>query len=279
MTVTFYFIRHGQSVDNCKTTIWAGWKDSPLTNHGPQQAEALGAAFASTPLTAIYASPLKRAHSTALGLHAAQPSPKPEIIITPDLREQGFGVAEGKTHVSHGAMDLKQGIFPIIRGRTDKFPEGESRDDVRQRGARVLSEYLMPHILAARGHTPDTLPHRVAVVSHGICIAELLGAILYRVPSSERREYWFGGVQNTGWHCLEVGLLDEQPGVHNGPEVSLHDAPLKVLVRDINNHTHLTGLPKAPGGLGSVAHDPAQAKITAYLSGNTTAIDEDTNTP
>lgn len=43
----------------------------------------------------------------------------------------------------------------------------------------------------------------------------------------------------------------------------------------VNNHAHLASVPKAPGGLGSVAHDPGQAKITAYLAGNTSAVDAD----
>ncbi|EJD50631.1 phosphoglycerate mutase-like protein [Auricularia subglabra TFB-10046 SS5] len=272
MTVTFYFIRHGQSVDNTKTTIWAGWKDSPLTNHGQRQADALGGSFACTPLTAIYASPLKRAHSTAKALAAGQPDGSAiPFVVTPDLREQGFGIAEGRTHVYNGTLDLQRGIFPVIRGRTERYPEGESRDDVRARGRRVLASFLMPHVLAARGH-PAGETH-VAIVSHGICIAELLGAVLERVPSASRGDYWFGGVHNTGWHAMEVGLLDEEPGVADAPAPDANAAALWVNVTHVNNSAHLASVPKAPSGLGSIPHDPNQAKITAYLAGNTRAVE------
>ncbi|KAI9458819.1 hypothetical protein F5148DRAFT_1219875 [Russula earlei] len=32
-SVILTFIRHGESTDNLRS-IWAGWKDAPLSNHG-----------------------------------------------------------------------------------------------------------------------------------------------------------------------------------------------------------------------------------------------------
>ena len=64
----------------------------------PKQAKAVGEYFASTNthFTAIYSSPLKRAHSTAQAIRDAQAEPKPPLIIDPDLKEQHFGIAEGQ---------------------------------------------------------------------------------------------------------------------------------------------------------------------------------------
>ena len=62
------------------------------------QAKALGQHWASTPVDAVYCSDLKRAHSTAQALVAGQPKADTGIlpIVTPLLREQNFGIAEGK---------------------------------------------------------------------------------------------------------------------------------------------------------------------------------------
>ena len=69
----------------------------------------------------------------------------------------------------------------------------------------MLSENLMQHVWDARGRRAGEV--RVAVVSHGICIAELVAAFLGRVPPALRKETcWFGGVHNTAWHALEVSL-------------------------------------------------------------------------
>jgi broad specificity phosphatase PhoE len=72
---------------------------------GMNQARALGQHWASTPITAVYCSDLKRAHSTAQALVAGQPGQAEseaetekviELVVTPLLREQNFGIAEGK---------------------------------------------------------------------------------------------------------------------------------------------------------------------------------------
>jgi len=57
-------VRHGLSEDNLNS-IWAGHKDSPLSNTGILQAKALGASLANSSLSAIYSSDLKRASRTA----------------------------------------------------------------------------------------------------------------------------------------------------------------------------------------------------------------------
>ncbi len=57
-------VRHGESQDNLKS-IWAGWRDAPLSTNGQAQAKAVGKAFANVPIAAIYSSDLKRAASTA----------------------------------------------------------------------------------------------------------------------------------------------------------------------------------------------------------------------
>jgi broad specificity phosphatase PhoE len=69
------------------------------------QARALARHWAFTPITAVYCSDLKRAHSTAQALVAGQVGQGEsgdaakkgiEPIATPLLREQHFGMVEGK---------------------------------------------------------------------------------------------------------------------------------------------------------------------------------------
>jgi broad specificity phosphatase PhoE len=55
-----------------------------------------------------------------------QPDPKPAFTVSPLLREQHFGVAEGKPWGEKGGFNRGP-------GRTFKFPEGESLEDVRNR--------------------------------------------------------------------------------------------------------------------------------------------------
>lgn len=68
------------------------------TLEGNNQAQALGMHWRDTPLTAVYCSDLKRAHSTAQGLVAPRIGTQSEMIlvVNPLWREQNFGMAEGK---------------------------------------------------------------------------------------------------------------------------------------------------------------------------------------
>lgn len=55
-----------------------------------------------------------------------QPEPKPHMTVSPLLREQNFGEAERKPFGEKGGYTRQP-------GRTFKFPQGESLEDVRAR--------------------------------------------------------------------------------------------------------------------------------------------------
>ena len=266
LTVTF--IRHGESTDNLKG-IWAGWADAPLSNHGMNQARALGQSFSNTPLAAIFASPLKRAHTTAQALHDAQPDPKPPITLCPDFREQHFGVAEGKlwsTHREKGKtleQMYAEGIFTVPETRSDKFPEGESRDDVATRAERGLQEWVMPFVWkAARS---GTWGEHIAVVSHGLCISELVAALMRKnAESAPQREYV--GLLNTAWTRVVITVK----GANQGEALEFTDdslPPLVIRVTHINQHEHIDKLVRQKGGIGSQAYDSKQKDIRAFFGG------------
>ncbi|KAI0771423.1 histidine phosphatase superfamily, partial [Irpex lacteus] len=189
-TLTVTFVRHGESMDNLRD-VWAGWKDSPLSNHGMSvnQARAVGDALASTHFTAIYASPLKRAYSTAEAIYEKQPEPKPIFESTPLIREQYFGVAEGKPWIWNMKPGLSleehyaQNLYPVLEGRSEKFPEGESLNDVAARAEVAIQQFVLANVWKAAREGKKGL--HVALVSHGICISELVAALLTKDESGQ----------------------------------------------------------------------------------------------
>ncbi|KAJ4473119.1 phosphoglycerate mutase [Lentinula aciculospora] len=172
MTVIVTFVRHGESQDNLKE-IWAGWKDAPLSDF----AAAAGEFFSTTKFDIIYVSPLLRANATAQAIHGRQQEPFPSFIVTPNIREQHFGIAEG--------------IYPVLYHRDEKFPDAESLNDLASRAEAAIAECVIPH-LQSEGHT------HIAMVSHGLCISELVAALLRLDPDS-RRDVSYKGLLNTAW--------------------------------------------------------------------------------
>lgn len=180
----------------------------PLNSESPQQARALGESLSSTPFTAIYASTLKRALWTAQAVRDAQPDPKPPLTESPLLREQHFGVAEGKPWAWDQTPSLSleehfaRGIWPVLHERSQKFPEGESVDDLYARAAKAIDELVMPHLWHAVREGKSGV--HVALASHGLCIGEMIPALLVKDESGVHPGDKYRGLQNTAWTRLTV---------------------------------------------------------------------------
>ena len=86
--VTLYITRHGQTEWNVQERI-QGWFDSPLTNYGKDQANALCKRLSSTPFIAAYSSPSGRALETAKLILQGHQTP---LFIKHELKE--INVAE-----------------------------------------------------------------------------------------------------------------------------------------------------------------------------------------
>ncbi|KAF9030225.1 phosphoglycerate mutase [Hymenopellis radicata] len=265
--VVFIFVRHGESTDNVQS-VWAGWKDAPLTNHGMNQAKAAGEYFSSTRLTAIHTSDLLRASMTAQAIHDKQKSPKPLLSSSTLLREQHFGVAEGKPYMQKLTTAdslpsfLDKGKYPGISDREGSFPEGESKNDLRQRAERAIDEILLPYVFKAAREGVRGV--RVAIVSHGLCIKETLAALLARGGQNEQMPYT--GLRNTAWARVSV----EFQGVKSGESIDFDGdniPPLKVRLSDFNSYEHLNTPVRQRGGIGSAAYDPQQKDIRAFFGG------------
>lgn len=90
MLKTLFIVRHGESEWNHARRI-QGHLDSPLSRHGRQQAKLLGKLLPGK-LDAVYSSDLTRAIQTA---ELSTGLSRDRIVLTPDLREIGFGKWEG----------------------------------------------------------------------------------------------------------------------------------------------------------------------------------------
>lgn len=183
--VTFYLIRHGETVDNI-AGLYAGVRDSALTNHGVEQAKRLGSHFSrqDIKLTHIFSSPLQRTCKTAEAVRSAQPKGRNEAELeikkVPELIEQDFGFYEGKPFYARSAwIPRKSGKDAHRERHWDEpgFVDVESKESMTKRADTFLDQHLLPLVDAERQE--DLL---VAVVSHGMLLSSLWKRLLLRLP-------------------------------------------------------------------------------------------------
>ncbi|KAF2090318.1 phosphoglycerate mutase-like protein [Saccharata proteae CBS 121410] len=184
-----FLIRHGETVDNV-AGLYAGSRDSQLTNHGFQQAGRLGQHFRDTDvrLTHIFASPLQRARITAERIRDAQPGAASQaankaslpITSSPLLKEQDFGFYEGKAFFERPHGSNKTGKQDHLDKHKDEpgFVDVESKDSMAER----MDTFLREHILGLWQSDGESQEHVVAVVSHGIILSVLWRRILRHLP-------------------------------------------------------------------------------------------------
>lgn len=84
-------VRHAETLAN-QQFHYVGVQDHALSTRGEKQAKYLAEAFATLPITAIYSSPLRRAHDTAYRIAAPHDL---EVHDVDWLRECNFGSWEG----------------------------------------------------------------------------------------------------------------------------------------------------------------------------------------
>lgn len=160
-----YCVRHGQSVFNAENRI-QGQLDPPLSDLGRRQAQATADRLGKFPIEAVYASPLDRAHSTAEPLALALGL---EIQTDDRLKEINVGIYQGmlwaEVREQHPEFTEKW----TTQDPDFVIPEGESRRQLMQRGAEVLT------MIQEAGH------QHVAIVSHGAILTAAFKA-LFGIP-------------------------------------------------------------------------------------------------
>jgi len=120
MAVTITYFVHGTTTDNEKD-VSSGWSDVELSDLGRRQAVDLGELTKDKNFDAVFCSDLKRAIESsklAFGRRA-------EIIQDKRLREFNYGKYNAK---------LSNTVEPMQeKNITERFPEGESYEDVKKR--------------------------------------------------------------------------------------------------------------------------------------------------
>jgi len=155
--------------------------------------------------------------------------------------------------------------FPAIYSRTEKFPGGESLEDMAKRVDDVIDEVLLPYVWQEfEGAGPMT----VAIVSHGLFIAELVARLVKRrrdivldgALQVEARN--LRGLRNTAFTKVQVTFKKADS---DGSSIS---PSLAVKVLGINQYAHLADLHRQGGGIGSMVHDPRQKNIQTFFPSN-----------
>jgi broad specificity phosphatase PhoE len=145
---------------------------------------------------------------TAEAIHMRQ-AHNPSLHVSSLLREQHFGIAEGKHWQPKGdpgvtlEENIARGVYPTITTRKDKFPEGESLDDLNERARKVLDETLLPYVKQAAESGQEDI--HIAIASHGLFIKECLISLF--VMDAEQKPLpseVLSGLKNTGWTRIIV---------------------------------------------------------------------------
>jgi broad specificity phosphatase PhoE len=148
---TICLVRHGETDWNVARR-YQGWSDIPLNTVGVAQAELVARVIAEEPAWhAIVSSPLSRAMQTAQAI--AEATGLRPIAEDPDLRERGYGFAEGMTASEREA-----------RWPGEDWPELEPYETMSGRAMGAMER------IAARHEG-----QRVLVVSHGGLMNAVLG--------------------------------------------------------------------------------------------------------
>jgi len=165
--VRIILIRHGESEGN-KEGLFRGRWDFPLTQNGIEQAEALQKELKDFDISAIYSSPLKRAHDTAKIV--ALPH-QLDVVIDENFNNICLGEWEGKPkeYIKEHYPDLWK--IWITEPEKLRFPDIETLDMVMERSVNRLRELVQLH-------SEGTF----AIVTHRAVLKPLIAGILEMTP-------------------------------------------------------------------------------------------------
>ena len=153
--MTILLIRHGETALNVARVLQPA--DTPLSERGIAQADALAARLATMHVRAILSSDLPRALRTAQAIAAATGAP---IEITPLLQERNFGDWRGRPY---------DGLAPDLLTMAQAPPNGESAAVFAQRASQAFALALQ-----RRESFGDDDTGTLAVVTHGLLIRAIL---------------------------------------------------------------------------------------------------------
>lgn len=164
MSLTLYFLRHGQTAQSRENAFCGSGLDPQLTPEGQDMARSFADAYHSTAWSAIYCSPLQRAVATATPISERAGVP---LQLRPELVEIGYGAWEGK-NVATVSRDFHDDFLRWTADPAWNAPtNGEAAIAIERRGLQLVEEIQSRF---SDGH--------VLLVSHKATIRIVLCALL-----------------------------------------------------------------------------------------------------
>lgn len=209
-------VRHGMTDDNSKE-VFCGITDSPLSELGYQQAEAVAEKlYDLTNIDAIYCSPLKRTLDTAYPIANKF---NREINILDDLKEINGGDWEYKTHEYIAMHWPKEYIVWQEDPGFHQMPNGDSVESLQKKLITAVNNIIEQN----QGQT-------VCLMTHGVSIRLLMCYFHGLKLEDVKTVKW---CNNTGINIIEHdNLTKELSVVLEGYDCHLEKKDLKV-------HSHL----------------------------------------
>jgi probable phosphoglycerate mutase len=158
-------VRHGETFWNLEARI-QGHLDSPLTETGIAQAEALAQHFKSQNFAALYSSDLGRAYETARRI--SEPNGL-SVSVKTCLRERNLGILQGQLK---GELENQfPQEAPYYRNNDPDYliPEGETLRQLSQRSVKCLETIAKKH----NGERVLVVTHNgvlVSILKYTLCI-------------------------------------------------------------------------------------------------------------
>lgn len=177
-------VRHGETEWNVAGREM-GQLDSPLTERGIRQAEALANRLRGLQFSALYSSDLGRAMRTAQIVSSAT---SVAVLVDADLRERNMGIFQGFTKKEMAQQFPAEYSDYLRLGHTYRIPHGESAEQRLERSIRALTAI-------AERHADET----VVVVTHGGFLMGFFEHVLGMSPGNG----WRFKRQNAAFNCFE----------------------------------------------------------------------------
>ncbi len=138
---TLYIFRHGQTEDNANF-VFSGWRDSPLTEKGEEQASVLASKLADKKIQMLISSPQERAIDTMkIAVSQNQDAKSLEIHTDERIKERSYGDLQGKSKLEIYMEDIET-LANIRRSFDYAVPNGESIKMVCKRVAKFCDEVV-----------------------------------------------------------------------------------------------------------------------------------------
>ena len=196
-------VRHGETHWNREGRVQGYNADSPLTETGLDQAQALGRRMAVEALDALHCSDLGRTRQTVAPI---MQSTGLQVNFDSRLRERNYGVFEGKTF-SEVAIEFPED-YARLRTRDPHFAAGGG-ESTAQFYDRVTQAF--EHIASA------ALGARIAIVAHGGVLGMMYRHVM-NMPLEAPPNYTIAnasinrlGYERGAWRILEWGDVSHLP--------------------------------------------------------------------